>query len=219
MGHSKTSVPQSAHYYELAQWLRSLRERSGFTYRQMAELIEDARIAGPGCSAATLSRADRGTVLPRRDVVEAYALVCGATRRDARARWERAARRGDAADGAGEPPLVSRPGHRPEFVYHPAHLLEAMHRLRLAAGRPSLREMQKRARELGAGSLPRSTLAEVLAGLRMPSEELLIAYVRACGQHDENLPTWRHAWARALRSGATEAPSSFFRSGKRCAVH
>ncbi|MFJ8793521.1 helix-turn-helix domain-containing protein [Streptomyces sp. NPDC102462] len=215
MGRSKAPVPQSAHYYELAQWLRSLRARSGLTYRRMAQLIEDARIAGPGCSAVTLSRADRGTVLPRRDVVEAYALVCGGTRRDARVRWERAAQRADAADGAGEPPLVTRPGHRPEFVYHPAHLLEAMHRLHLDAGRPSLREMQRRARELGAGPLPRSTLADVLAGQRMPSEELLVAYVRACGQHDEKIPLWRNAWARALSSGRAEAPASFFRFGKR----
>nr|WSY51494.1 helix-turn-helix domain-containing protein [Streptomyces sp. NBC_00886] len=215
MGRSKTPVLQSAHYYELAQWLRSLRARSGLTYRRMAQLIEDARIAGPGCSAVTLSRADRGTVLPRRDVVEAYALVCGASRRDARTRWERAAQRAGAVDGGGEPPLVPSPGHRPEFVYHPAHLLEAMHRLRVDAGRPSLREMQRRARDLGAGPLPRSTLAEVLGGLRMPSEDLLVAYVRACGQRDENVPLWRHAWARALSSGAAEAPSSFFRLGRR----
>ncbi|MFJ8142980.1 helix-turn-helix domain-containing protein [Streptomyces sp. NPDC096013] len=215
MARSKTPVPHAALYYELALWLRSLRERSGLTYRRMAQLIEDARIAGQGCSAVTLSRADRGTVLPRRDVVEAYALVCGASRRDARVRWERAAQRADAVGGGGEPPVVSRPGHRPELVYHPAHLLEAMHRLRVDAGRPSLREMQRRARELDAGPLPRSTLADVLGGLRMPSEELLVAYVRACGQHGDNVPLWRDAWARALDSRAAEAPSSFFRFGRR----
>jgi hypothetical protein len=69
--------------------------------------------------------------------------------------------------------------------------------VRLAAGQPSLRELQKRARDLGTGPLPRSTLADVLAGFRMPSEELLIAYVRACGEQGHLLTLWRHAWARA----------------------
>ncbi|MCX5555810.1 helix-turn-helix transcriptional regulator [Streptomyces sp. NBC_00038] len=202
MGRSRTPVPQSARYYELAQWLRSLRRRSGLTYRQMSELSESVRFTGPGCSAVTLSRADRGTFLPRQHVVEAYAQVCGATRREARLRWERAAQQAGAAGGGRETPPMARPGRRLELVYQPAHLLEAMHRVRLAAGQPSLREMQKRARDLGTGPLPRSTVADVLAGVRMPSEELLVAYVRACGQHGHHLTLWRHAWARALGSDA-----------------
>jgi hypothetical protein len=198
VGRSKTPVPQSAQYYELAEWLRSLRRRSGLTYRRMSQLIEEDRMAGPGCSAVTLLRADRGTFLPRRQVVEAYAQVCGATRREARVQWERAAQQTDPVPGAGgQAPPVSPPGRRLEFVYRPAHLLEAMHRVRLAAGQPSLRELQKRARDLGTGPLPRSTLADVLAGFRMPSEELLIAYVRACGEQGHLLTLWRHAWARA----------------------
>ncbi|MFF7329101.1 helix-turn-helix domain-containing protein [Streptomyces sp. NPDC008150] len=201
MVRSRGPVPQSAGYDELAQWLRALRRRAGLTYRQMADLTEHDRVAAPGCSAVTLCRADSGTVLPRRSVVEAYAQVCGATRREARLHWERAAQRAEGA-GAGRETAAARTGRRLEFVYHPAHLLEAMHRVRLAAGQPSLREMQRRARDLGAGPLPRSTVADVLAGLRMPSEELLIAYLRACGQQEQNLAPWRQAWARALDSDA-----------------
>ncbi|WP_235459828.1 helix-turn-helix domain-containing protein [Streptomyces olivochromogenes] len=204
MGRSKAQVPQSAQYYELAEWLRSLRRRSGLTYRRMSQLIQEGRISEPGCSAVTLLRADRGTFLPRRQVVEAYAQVCGATRREARVQWERAAQQAEpSAAGACQAPTVSPSGRRLEFVYHPAHLLEAMHRVRRAAGQPSLRELQKRARDLGTGPLPRSTLADVLAGLRMPSEDLLIAYVRACGEQGHLLTLWRHAWARAQDSDMT----------------
>jgi hypothetical protein len=212
VGRTKEPLPPSARYHELARWLRALRRRSGMTYRQMAD-----RIREPGCSAATLSRADSGSRLPRRTVVEAYAEVCGASRREARARWARAARQtgrpsgshpdrrpghdapGHAAGAGHRPPAVSGPARRLDLVYHPAHLLEAMHRLRLAAGRPSLRQLQERARSLGAGPLPRSTVADVLAGVRMPSEELLLSYALACGEKGPELLLWRSAWARALR--------------------
>ncbi|MFB7241727.1 hypothetical protein CW362_00600 [Streptomyces populi] len=202
VGRSRTSIPKSAQCYELAQWLRSLRQRSGLTYRQMAELTEGLRIADPACSAVTLSRADRGTFLPRRHVVEAYAQVCGATRREARLRWEQAARQSGHTPDGREVASAPRAERKLELVYHPAHLLEAMHQARLAAGQPSLREMEKKARDLGAGPLPRSTVADILAGSRMPSEELLVAYVRACGQHGRRIALWRNAWARAFSAYA-----------------
>lgn len=199
MGRSRTPLPQSAQYYELAAWLRALRRKSGLTYRRMSQLIEEDRLAGPGCSAGTLLRADRGTFLPRRHVVEAYAQVCGGSRREARRHWERAAQQTDPVGQAGARAQASfsPTRRRLEFVYDPAHLLEAMHRVRLAAGQPSLRELEKRAHDLGMGPLPRSTVADVLAGLRMPSEDVLIAYVRACGEQGHLLSLWRHAWARA----------------------
>ncbi|WP_405822304.1 helix-turn-helix domain-containing protein [Streptomyces sp. NBC_01390] len=193
-------MPSSARYEELAQWLRALRQRAGLTYRQMSELTERPWVAGPTYSAVTLCRADSGAALPRQQVVETYAQVCGATRREARLRWERAAVGAESAAGGPQPQPIPRAGRRLELVYHPAHLLEAMHQVRLAAGQPSLREMQRRARELGAGPLPRSTVADVLAGLRMPSEDLLIAYVRACGHHDQHVVQWRGAWARAVNA-------------------
>ncbi|MFJ1704276.1 helix-turn-helix domain-containing protein [Kitasatospora sp. NPDC088346] len=205
MGRSKDSVAESAPHYELAQWLRSLRRTAGLTYRQMAELI-----GRHGCSAVTLSRADGGTQLPRRTVVEAYAAACGASRREARLRWERAAvRTGGGRDRPRPPTPGPAPrGRRLEFVYEPAHLLEAMHRLRLTAGRPSLRELQDRARSRGLGPLPRSTLADVLAGVRMPSEALLVSYVRACGQPDHAVGAWRAAWLRAIGRSAADGPGA-----------
>ncbi|WP_143569323.1 helix-turn-helix domain-containing protein, partial [Streptomyces acidiscabies] len=83
MGRRKVPLTDSAPYYELASWLRSLRRGAGLTYREMA-----CRVERPGCSAVTLSRADSGRVLPRRCVVEAYATACGASEQQARAMWE-----------------------------------------------------------------------------------------------------------------------------------
>jgi hypothetical protein len=162
------------------------------------------RIGEPGCSAVTLSRADSGFSLPRRSVVEAYAEACGASRREARIRWTRAVRRGTGARAAGmragqrERPQSAGAARRLEMVYEPAHLLEAMHRLRLTAGRPSLRELQDRARALDVGPLPRSSVADVLAGVRAPSADLLLAYARVCGVSDRDIGAWHSAWVRAI---------------------
>ncbi len=199
MGRRKADLTESAPYYELAQWLRSLRECSGLTYREMAD-----RVGRPGCSAVTLSRADSGSVLPKWGVVEAYAAVCGAPEHEARTRWEETATSAGPRDRGPAAVLAApRRGRRLELVYEPAHLLEAMHRLRQDAGHPSLRELQDRARGAGFGPLPRSTLADVLAGLRLPSEALLISYALACGQPRHRIHAWRAAWWRA-RWGNTD---------------
>jgi hypothetical protein len=84
-----------------------------------------------------------------------------------------------------------------ELVHHPMHLLQMMNQLHLSAGYPSLRELQKRARKRGFGPLPRSTLGDVLAGIRMPSERLLVSYVRTCGEPEHRVVAWLEALSRA----------------------
>ncbi|GAQ53060.1 helix-turn-helix domain-containing protein [Streptomyces acidiscabies] len=201
MGRRKVPLTDSAPYYELASWLRSLRRGAGLTYREMA-----CRVERPGCSAVTLSRADSGRVLPRRCVVEAYATACGASEQQARAMWEwsltAAGERAHPVTGAGPAP---RRGRRLDLVYEPAHLLEVMHRLRQDAGRPSLRQLEDRARIHGYGPLPRSTLADVLSGLRLPSEALLVSYALACGRPQDQLQAWRAAWGRATQGAQAAA--------------
>jgi hypothetical protein len=76
-------------------------------------------------------------------------------------------------------------------------MLQVIHQLYLAAGHPSLRELQKRAQAHGFGSLPRSTLADVLAGTRLPSEGLLVSYVRSCGVPEHRVRAWTEALSRA----------------------
>ncbi len=214
MGRRKGALDESAPYYELAQWLRSVRKSAGLTYRKMAEKITET-----GYSPVTLSRSDGGWFLPRREVVLAYAGACGASRREAHRMWWRAAADGDVPGtrsktrDRAEPRYPGGPVRRIELIYEPAHLLEAMNQLRMSAGLPSLRVLQGVARAGGFGPLPRSTLAEVLAGVRLPSEALLISYVRSCGEPPEQVGKWRGAWQRAQDHAAASGSARLCRAG------
>jgi len=214
VGRRKMALDESAPYYELALWLRSVRDNAGLTYRQMADKIGGARY-----SPVTFSRADSGWFLPRREVVEAYAGVCGASRREAQRMWLRAATVGDVPStrsrtrDRAEPRYPGGPVRRIELIYEPAHLLEAMNQLRVSAGLPSLRVLQRLARAGGYGPLPRSTLGEVLAGVRMPSEALLVSYVRSCGESRDRVAAWRGAWQRAQDRAAACGPARLRRAG------
>lgn len=181
MGRQKKTLDSGAPYWELAQWLRQIRAEAGVTYRQMA---------GAEFSAATLSRSDNGNFLPRLEVVEAYASACGVPKGVARRAWQHAASRTAPTVAVGR-------ALRPELVLEPAHLLRVMRQLYLSAGNPSLRELQQRARRQAFGPLPRSTLGDVLAGVRMPSERLLVSYVRTCGEPDHRVNAWLAALSRA----------------------
>ncbi|MEV4138383.1 DUF2690 domain-containing protein [Dactylosporangium sp. NPDC049742] len=72
--------------------------------------------------------------------------------------------------------------------------------LRRGAGQPSLRKMA------GASHYSHTALAGVLSGNRLPSQELTLAFVRACGGDDRE---WRERWRREhdlLHRPATAPP-------------
>lgn len=192
MGRRKKALDESAPYRGLAQWLRMIRDEAGLTYRQMAE-----RVAHTGYSAVTLSRADNGDFVPKWEVTEAYAAACGVARAQARRMWEQAARPAGSVEHSRTAVRLRGRGRSLELVLEPAHLLQLMHQLYLSAGHPSLRELQKRARINDFGNLPRSTLGDVLAGVRMPSERLLVSYVRSCGEPEHRVYAWTEALSRA----------------------
>lgn len=205
MGRQKRPLNEGAPFGELARSLRVLREGAGLTYRTMA-----ARIADPGCSAATLSRADSGDFLPRKGVVIAYGTACGASRERMTQIWNRAAgqarRLNAAAGGARREALLGGGALRPrrlELIWEPAHLLLAMHHLRSRAGEPSLREIQSRARRLGLPPLPKSTVADLLGGIRLPTEQQFMAYVTCCGVDSAELGRWLLAYRRTVGSSGT----------------
>ncbi|MEV6547674.1 helix-turn-helix transcriptional regulator [Streptomyces sp. NPDC051597] len=71
MGRRTKDLPEgSSPLVELAAWLREQRERTGLTYAQLAERLE--------CNKSTLSRAANGTELPSLNMVERFAMACGA---------------------------------------------------------------------------------------------------------------------------------------------
>jgi hypothetical protein len=201
MGRHKDPLADQAPYRELAVAMTALRRRSGLTYRSMAASIDE-----PGCSAVTLSRADRGDRLPRLPVVSAYARACGATPaelRNVHQLWERASMNRQNPDppssAAAVIPASSRRQRRPELILEPADLLAEMHRVRLQAGQPSLRELERRARWMGSDPLPKSTVSDILAGVRLPNRRQLMIYLRCCGLPEPEISTWSTAHDRVCQ--------------------
>ncbi|MFF0520712.1 hypothetical protein ACFYTC_18520 [Actinomadura nitritigenes] len=63
------------------------------------------------------------------------------------------------------------------------------------AGSPSLRALE-RAADRANQSLPRSSVAEMLAGKRLPRQELLLTFLEVCGLPSSALPRWLAVWDR-----------------------
>jgi hypothetical protein len=85
-----------------------------------------------------------------------------------------------------------------------------LRRLRVRAGAPSLRQLEKWARDNSKPghdlALPRSSVADALAGDHLPPRRLVLAFVEACGVAPHALPPWADAWERvALRQSRLEA--------------
>ncbi|MBB5866993.1 hypothetical protein F4553_000372 [Allocatelliglobosispora scoriae] len=78
----------------------------------------------------------------------------------------------------------------PERADSTAEFVDLLGRLRHRSGR-TYRELERRAAERG-DLLPRSTIADVLRRSALPREDLLAAFIRACGAEDE-LKRWMAA--------------------------
>ncbi|HVK22002.1 MAG TPA: helix-turn-helix transcriptional regulator [Actinokineospora sp.] len=188
---------------DLAIGLRALRQDAGLNYRDLAEKV--------GYSAGVLSRAARGRELPTWPVTSAFVRGCGADDQDWRPRWERAqaaVRREPVARIDSVPPEAATPAKPalpgvfpraarvgqvdPRAARTPAEFVELMNELRAWANQPSLRTIMLRAKIKGY-DLPRSTLSGALNRDRLPSHNLMIAFVVACGAPDVQawITTWR----------------------------
>lgn len=122
----------------------------------------------------------------------------------------------DAWDGLGCPD--------PSEADTAADFVTELNRLRVWAGRPSLRALRDiAASRHPADVLPASTVHEILAGRRlprMPRLEFVEAYVRAClrangvtnAVAEAELQRWRRSWRR-LAAGPTPTPGSGSGSG------
>ncbi|MFF1959878.1 hypothetical protein ACFVWX_23245 [Streptomyces sp. NPDC058220] len=96
-----------------------------------------------------------------------------------------------------EPGVESGPP-QPRDADTPAQFVAVMRQLRQWA-HLSYRELEKRAEAVGE-VLPRATLAGVLNRQELPREELLAAFVRACGGDEPAV----QAWVRARKNLAVE---------------
>lgn len=74
--------------------------------------------------------------------------------------------------------------------------VQLMRRLIVAAGRPSVRELSRRANAEKQGSLPHSTLADILRKESLPPWRIVDSLIRVCGVTPGLQGRWRAAWER-----------------------
>lgn len=95
-----------------------------------------------------------------------------------------------------EPPVPDAPGYNlkpdPAEITSVEELADALDRLRLWAGNPSLRELSRRC----VGGRPsRVTFGTVVKGERLPPLDVVLVFVTALGLHAD-LEVWAEAWRR-----------------------
>ncbi len=193
---TKSRIARGTPAAELAQWLRSLREEAGLTYRAMADKLDGT----PSCSYATLSRADRGQSVPAYKTVEGYVHACGGDLATATRLWKKASQNRSAAVRNPRAPMPSRharPVMDPELIPNRLALLDALRQLYLDANKPSLRWMVEEAARRELPPLARSTLSDVLGdrARRLPALETFRTIITILSD-SRSITAWVHAYGR-----------------------
>ncbi|GHE45670.1 helix-turn-helix domain-containing protein [Streptomyces vinaceus] len=175
----------------LAEGLRNARLRADLTYRQLAD-------RAPGFSRPTLQNAASGRTLPTREAVTTHAKACDTEP-------------GPLLKLREEAVQVWRPAHSAapatKRIRDEAGLAAALYNLRLNAGNPSCREVEKRTRTSpGSIRVPRTTVHRVLYRQRFPSSRtqlkaILVALGVPASDHAERLPAWTRANRRRQANG------------------
>jgi hypothetical protein len=78
--------------------------------------------------------------------------------------------------------------------------------VRRRADEPSLRTLESRTRHTPS-PLSKTTVADMLKGVRLPRKTMMIAFLKACGVKDDDMELWRRAWDR-VADGEREAARS-----------
>ena len=159
--------------------------------------------------------------LPDWRFVEQYVPACGGNVQDWRPRWEQAreelANHTPKAPKSPEPvvddaaalvvvpqvaaaPLAAGPPD-PQMIRSYAELVDMLQQLRIWAGNPSLRDLERR-----SPLLRRSTVSDLLNGKRQPRLEVVRAFVGACDLDERACNRWAIAWRQATRAQAGIPP-------------
>jgi transcriptional regulator with XRE-family HTH domain len=77
----------------------------------------------------------------------------------------------------------------------PAELTALLRTVHLRADRPSLRVLEARTRH-DRTPLSKTVVSELLKGVRFPRKTVMVAFLRACGERDDRIELWQHAWDR-----------------------
>ncbi|WP_076970944.1 helix-turn-helix domain-containing protein [Streptomyces sparsogenes] len=171
---------------EVAQLLQQARRLARLSFRQLEEIT--------GVASSSLNRAAKGHRTSW-GIVEAFARGCGADPEEALAAWQRAqpVRR----------ELAAKP--QPQNISTFGDLVWAMRVLRARHSKPpTLREVES----AGSGLMPRSTLSSLLGSAppRRVRKDLLLAYMRAMGETEDEVEQWEAAWERANGSYVASPP-------------
>jgi hypothetical protein len=146
-----------------------------------------------------LQRAASGAVLPKLDVVQAFARACDMNVDEITRLWH-AAYRGSL--GGRSASRTREPAPRPHLVSDMHGLCVALEELRQANGAPSFRMMERRARVTGK-ELSRSTAFRITKQKRPPaSTDCLEAFLVACEVPPRDRTVWFDAWLRVQRQAA-----------------
>lgn len=83
-----------------------------------------------------------------------------------------------------------------ELVTNGEQLAALLREVHIRADRPSLRSLERWAREAGKPALPRSAVAGMLSGQRFANLAVLVTFAEACGVPVDQITPWRRAWER-----------------------
>ncbi|MEV4431120.1 helix-turn-helix transcriptional regulator [Streptomyces sp. NPDC049602] len=172
---------------KLAEYLRAARCKRELSREQLAIKL--------GCSITTIQRAEGGKTPPARDTLDGYIRVCVLDHTQAEALWSKAVNL-----CRGRTPRTYTQAPRPDLVRTADELGAALARVWEQDGRPSTREMERRAegryKETRA-PLSRSTAERISRRKSLPgSERTLHAYLIACEVPEAKFPMWAQAWGR-----------------------
>ncbi|MGW2547943.1 helix-turn-helix domain-containing protein [Kitasatospora sp. NPDC001574] len=170
----------------LAHHLRKLRADARLSYRQIAEHPDSNSY-----SVATFQRAAAGVTVPTKEVTIAFAKACG-NNADTALRLRREAARAIAWAAERNLPRRVTPG----AIFSLTDLRTAMRYAHLQAGRPSSRVLEA---DAPPGHLPHTTLDRLLDPRkrpRLPSRQLLEAFLSACAVPPPRRKEWMAAYQR-----------------------
>jgi transcriptional regulator with XRE-family HTH domain len=90
-------------------------------------------------------------------------------------------------------------------VTTPKQLAALLRTVHVRADSPSLRTLEASTRH-NTTPLLKTTVSEMLRGLRFPRKAVMVAFLRACGVQDEHIEPWRRAWERVAtpEAGSTQ---------------
>lgn len=112
-----------------------------------------------------------------------------------------------AAESSGAGLIPVRPD--PSEVESVAEFVQALRRLRVWSGNPSISSLSKRT------GLPRTTVYDALSAKRagLPSLDLVRRFLAACGCAPKEVATWESAWRSVQERVASQAPGGEAQAG------